>query len=949
MLLKPYQQFVLDELARYGELLVPGRPLAETFRRFWAEHPRQRLALAAGQAVAPYHARPGLPPAVPALTVKVPTGGGKTLIGCHAVGLLGQLGGGGEGRQGLLAVWLVPSQAILAQTLRTLRTPGHPYRRALETGAGGRPVEVLDAAQLHEGGPALRAAAAGETLVVVVLSFASLKFDLEKWQAGDEKKAGSVENRRSFRQNGGHFGFAQAYGPGDDPLPGVDATASIAVLRRLAPVVLVDESHNATTNLSDQMLANLGPRFVLELTATPAAGANLVAFVGAQELKAEHMVKLPLLVQNLDDATDVLNAAVRLRDRLEVLAREATRRAGALPVRPIVLVQAQPRSPKAQKDVETYQKVRRRLEGMGIPAEQIKIKVSGLDELGDTDLLADACPVRYIITINALKEGWDCPFAYVLASLAARQSPVEVEQLVGRVLRQPRATPHPVAWLNRSYVLTASARFAATLDNIVAGLHEAGFSEADYRAAPAPAAAAPAPLAPELPLRAGAATNEADDDDDDPTAALDPARLLRADPTAADPQAASAFDPAIALADLPLLPPTGGPAAEADPLLALAAGLAGLATAPPPPLLPPNPRRPTLPSLADQVTRSSYPMRADVRPQALALRLPQFVVPILADAGQGLFSLAAEPAPAPLLTTDTLRAGFVLNNQGVGGLNFEQLPPDFYQIDLEEQAEQGFTPRPRQADARLRAEMLQLFDQAPPARQRKDVINVLARQLSTRFDSISDGQMRAFLTRVVGDGTDPQAGFDTARLRDARERPEAYGKVIRDEIERLLTAHALVRFAQQRRIGAIATEPRYGLPERRTAPRFATPLDRTLYEREEAGNGLEQEMMLRLAAADNIVFWTRNPSRTEGSFRLNGPVVNHYPDFIALTAKGRLLLIETKGDQLNNPKSAAHVQLGQAWEQAAGPQHYAYYMVYQTAAVPGAVSMAEFAQLLGQL
>ncbi len=948
MLLKPYQQHVLDELARFTELLVPGRTVAESFRRFWAEHPRLRLAPQPGRPVAPYQARPGLAATVPSLTVKVPTGGGKTLLASHAVGLLGQVGGGGSGQRGLLAVWLVPSLPILQQTLRTLRTPGHPYRRALEVGATGRPVEVLSVDDLHAGHPALRAAAAGEALVVVVLSFASLKFDLGKWLAGDEKKAGSSENRRSFRQNGGHFGFVQAYGAAPDPLPGIDATASIQVLRRLEPVVIVDESHNATTGLSDEMLGHLNPRFVLELTATPTAKANLLAFVGAQELKAEHMVKLPLLVQNLHDATDVLNAAVRLRDRLEALAQEATRRAGAPVVRPIVLVQAQPRTKKAQDSRDTYERVRRKLEAMRIPAEQIKIKVSGLDELGDTDLLAPGCPVRYIITVNALKEGWDCPFAYVLASLAARQSPVEVEQLVGRVLRQPRATPHPVAWLNRSYVLTASARFAETLNQIVKGLHEAGFSEADYRAASVEAPAAPVAPAPELPLPAAAA---AANDDDDPAAALDEARLVAATPAQAP---AAAFDPTVPLADLPLLPEgaplgvaaPGAAPAPADPLAALAGQLNARATAPPPAA---PATRPTPPTVADQVKDNSYPMRPAVRAQALALRLPQFVVPATEAAG-GLWAgtLAAEPAPAPLLTPDQLHGGFLLSEQSTAGLHFEQLPADLYQIDLEEQAEQGYTPRPRQVDARLREEMLRLFDQAPPARQRKEVLAVLGRALATRFDNISAKQLQGYLARIVGDGTDPAVGFDAARLRDARERPEAYAQVIRREIERLLAAHALRAFEQQRRLGRITVAPRYGLPERRALARPALPLDRTLYEREEDGNQFEKKLMLRLAAADNLVFWTRNPSRTVGSFRLNGPVANHYPDFIALTTRGRLLLIETKGDHLNNPKSAANVRLGQAWEQLAGPAQHAYLMVYENAAVEGAVPFAEFVSLLGQ-
>ena len=41
-----------------------------------------------------------------------------------------------------------------------------------------------------------------------------------------------------------------------------------------------------------------------------------------------------------------------------------------------------------------------------------------VDELKDVDLMSEECPIRFIITVEALSEGWDCPFAYVLATVA---------------------------------------------------------------------------------------------------------------------------------------------------------------------------------------------------------------------------------------------------------------------------------------------------------------------------------------------------------------------------------------------------------------------------------------------------------------------------------------------------------------------------------------------------
>ena len=116
----------------------------------------------------------------------------------------------------------------------------------------------------------------------------------------------------------------------------------------------------------------------------------------------------------------------------------------------------------------------------GIPAEQIAIRTADVNELKKRDLLSPDCPIRYIITVNALKEGWDCPFAYILASLANKTSQVDVEQILGRILRLPHTTQHSHPALNMSYVLTSSNDFDQTVKQIIKGLNSAGFSDKDF-------------------------------------------------------------------------------------------------------------------------------------------------------------------------------------------------------------------------------------------------------------------------------------------------------------------------------------------------------------------------------------------------------------------------------------------------------------------------------------
>ena len=61
----------------------------------------------------------------------------------------------------------------------------------------------------------------------------------------------------------------------------------------------------------------------------------------------------------------------------------------------------------------------------------------GENDLEDVNVLGRDCEIRFIITVDKLREGWDCPFAYVLCSLRETRSATALEQIVGRVLRLP--------------------------------------------------------------------------------------------------------------------------------------------------------------------------------------------------------------------------------------------------------------------------------------------------------------------------------------------------------------------------------------------------------------------------------------------------------------------------------------------------------------------------------
>ncbi|MBS7114722.1 MAG: DEAD/DEAH box helicase family protein, partial [Ruminococcus sp.] len=365
-----------------------------------------------------------------------------------------------------MVVWLVPSDPILVQTTTNLMNPDHPYTRRLNADFGGR-VGVFTKEMLLNG-QNFTPDTVHEQLTVCILSYGSLRIDSKK-----------KDVRKVYQENGNLKNFADYFKDESELLEDTPDTALIQALRHLSPVVIVDESHNAGSDLSVAMLNNLNPSFVLDLTATPRNNSNIISYVDARKLKTENMVKLPVIVYNRTSRDSVIDDAIHLRGIIEQQAIEEEERTGKY-IRPIVLFQAQP---KNNNDNDTFDKVKEILLGRGIPTEQIAIKTSKVNDLGKTNLMSRDCPIRYIITVNALKEGWDCPFAYILASLANKTSKVDVEQILGRILRQPYARKHGAKLLNSSFVLTCSNAFHDTLDSIVAGLNNAGFSRKDYRTA----------------------------------------------------------------------------------------------------------------------------------------------------------------------------------------------------------------------------------------------------------------------------------------------------------------------------------------------------------------------------------------------------------------------------------------------------------------------------------
>ncbi len=457
----------------------------------------------------------------PCVCLRIPTGGGKTLLAAHAIGRLARHW---PGRHRFpLTLWLVPSDAIRQQTLKALGTPGHPFREALAEGCGAD-VAVCDL----DGVTQLSPHDFDQRAVVVVATMQSFRVDdtdqrnVYAFSEAFEPHFRSLEPAELARLN--ELPDALVV-PADVAQPAAGGTerprAGRAMLQRFvgqpkwslanwlalrSPYVIVDEAHTAKTDRSFTALTRLSPALVLELTATPLPESTNVLFhVSAQQLQAEHMIKMPIaLVEHTRGWQAAVLDAVQTQRLLEAQAQAEELEPGPTQgeyVRPIVLLQAQNQGQPV--DVEVLRS--HLIDELHIPEAQVKVATGTRREIDGIDLSARDCPVRFIITVQALGIGWDCPFAYVLCSVQTIHSGTAIEQLLGRVLRMPYAKRRSHAALNRAYAHVTEAETGraanALADQLIDGM---GFDPLDLASMIAPQAALP------FTGRAGAGTDGID-------------------------------------------------------------------------------------------------------------------------------------------------------------------------------------------------------------------------------------------------------------------------------------------------------------------------------------------------------------------------------------------------------------------------------------------------------
>ncbi len=814
---------------------------------------------------------------VPCVCLRIPTGGGKTLMASHAIPLIAQTW---TQHDFPVALWLVPSDTIRSQTLAALQTPSHAYRAALQAAYGER-FQVCELDALHT----LPPQSFGQQAIIVVATIQSFRVANK---AGRRVYAMSEAWETHFKslnltpQQAAQRGLTCVEQADLDVEGQVVLTAKdlgrvkCSLANWLAwqqPIVIVDEAHNVKTPLSLTMLQGIRPSCVLDLTATPVpAKTNVLYSVSARELEAEDMIKLPIMLAEHETGwQDAVRDALLRRTHLEAEAAHEPQY-----VRPIVLFQAQDRGGEATVEVVKQHL----LDVHHIEEREIAVATGSQRELDGVNLFDPACAVRYVITVDALREGWDCSFAYVLCSLQSLRSNQAVEQLLGRVLRMPYAKKRKSPALNKAYVHVIARSFSEAANSLVDSLTQGmGFD----------ALSAASVLLPDEDDWFGGAP-----------VATQKALTLELELTALDSVAVAAA--LQAQPDVQVLPGS----AKGEPVRLRIEGAVSEAT------------RDAILSIAHKNDKAMAAAQLDQHNARLyALRspaerdVPFAAVPQLCIRVQGELELIERETLGELIEFDLLRADA---RPELPGFNLVQ------QSDLFEIYVEGERVRIKQADAAQLS-----LDAVPTDATELDLVMALERQV--RSAGLTQTETQAYVQKIVSHLLHAcgfaltglirsrfQLGQMIAKRIDsvvATARNQGFQNLLFGRTDAVL-AHSDARTFQ-------FTKGRYPV---RQAYSGRWQFKKHFYAQiaDLKSTGEEFDCAVALDAEPAVKHWVRNLVRLpEFAFWLPTATDYFYPDFVAELMDDRLLVVEYKGEgYATNDDSSEKRLVGERWAQTTG-------------------------------
>ena len=536
------------------------------------------------------------------------------------------------------------------------------------------------------------------------------------------------------------------------------------------------------------------------------------------------------------------------------------------------------------------------------------------DELKGIDLMSRNCPVRYIITINALKEGWDCPFAYILASTANRSSKIDVEQILGRILRQPYTRQHGNVLLNMSYVLTSSANFNTTIDNVVESLRLSGYSRKDY-----------------------VATNASSDNFMQPESRLnfrnDEALRLT---YASRPEESEPSEWEFNSDDI-ILPTTDNKGNASDDkgislenattiLIKEAENMSQQYEQ--------DIQKSLNNKTSEEVMQKTktYAIQDRYKPFVECIKLPKFCIKV--SKNYGVFGITKDFVP---LTQETLLEDFKLSKEDKR-IDFSYNNTNIKKIDIDQNDEDNII-----TTSMKEKEAMALDNFYGNINDKDRLIFLLAQSIRkniTRDNSISDADLNKYITSVLEEQ-------ELSQLRNLGRNSSNTTQAFKNKIRQLKIAFAEEQFNKKVQSKQIEIVQQECLPSEIILTKDKAPaLDKKMYIEEEGFNEFEREVIEQVISLDCVRCWHRNQEKGKG-FCING-FVNAYPDFIILLNNGVTVLLETKGSYLDGSDSKNKTRCGNKWADKAGSK-FAYFMVFEDKPIAGAFSVGDFLERLKEL
>ena len=482
MYLKRYQERVVSEISSFFDvsatkkeematiLAAVPKEMRDKIPANWVDNAFKGCGLAYKD-----NEQNGLGKYYPRGVVKVPTGGGKTLLIIESIK---EYQTRFAKKQHGLVVWIVPSETIYTQTIKQLKNKSHHLRQILDQSSGGKTI-------ILEKGQKLTQNDMSNNLVVLFVMIQSVS------------RANNKEALKVFQDSGGYEGFFPPDNRYDlhqkiiEQFPNVDHLELLGnkvvksslgnAIRVSSPLIVIDEIHKVFTSTAKQTINNLNPEMVIGYSATPKDNMNIISTVTGVELKDEEMIKLDMhIVPPSNDDNDWKTMLRNIKDRRELLEKEAIayRQATGNYIRPMALIQAEAtgKDQRGKGSVHALD-VKEYLVELGVNADNIAIKTSSQNDIEDINLLSRDIEVRFIITKEALKEGWDNPFAYILGVIPNAQSSSSMTQLVGRILRQPYVKKTGIPLLDESYVYFCKGNVSDVLMKVESGLKSEGLED----------------------------------------------------------------------------------------------------------------------------------------------------------------------------------------------------------------------------------------------------------------------------------------------------------------------------------------------------------------------------------------------------------------------------------------------------------------------------------------